>query len=214
MALRHSPSIVTSGLLACFDPANTRTYSGSGTAISDAAGNGYTGTLVNGATYSSSNGGVFVTDGVNDYIDIPINLATSTYTVFGASRYTGSSNQRLISAKNNNWLMGHWSGTTENYYAEGWVSNVSSGAGDTNWRIYAATWDSSSDSAALYVNGTVTSGPNTNASAGPNGFAIGSSQGTAEFGAGQIGVLLIYNRVLTAAEIIQNYNAYRGRYGL
>lgn len=214
MALGHNPSIVTSGLIACFDPANLRTYSGSGTAIYDCSGNGYTGTLVNGATYTNSNGGVFVTDGVNDYIDIPINLATTNYTVFGASRYTGSSNQRLISAKNNNWLMGHWSGTTQNYYAEGWVTSSGAGPGDTSWRIYAATGNISGDSYNFYVNGVLNTGPSNAGAAGPNGFAIGSYNGTSEFGAGQIGILLIYNTVLTASQIEQNFAAYRGRYGI
>ncbi len=214
MALSHSPSIVTSNLIACFDPGNPRTYPGSGTTIRDASGNGYTGTLTNGPAYSSVNGGVFVLDGVNDFIDIPINLASTNYTVIGAARYTGGSNQRIISAKNNNWLLGHWGNTTENYYAEGWVSGVAAGPTDTNWRIYAGTGNIAGDSYSMYVNGVLTAGPNANGAAGPNGFALGSSGGTSEFSAGQMGILLVYNTVLTETQIIQNFNAYRGRYGL
>jgi hypothetical protein len=215
MALGHNPSIVTSGLIACFDPANLRTYSGSGTTIYDCSGNGYTGTLVNGATYTSSNGGVFVTDGVNDYIDIPINLATTNYTVIGAARWTGGANGRTFSAKNNNWLMGHWGGTTLNHYAEGWVtSSGGTGAADTTWRIYAATGNISGDSYNFYVNGILNTGPSTGGSAGPNGFAIGSIGGTSEFSAAQIGFMLVYNTVLTAEQILQNFNALRGRYGI
>lgn len=213
MAISYNSNIVTTGLLACFDPANPRTYSGSGTTIYDASGNGYTGTLTNGATYSTSNGGVFVLDGVNDYIDIPINLASTNYTVFGASRYTTVSG-RIFSAKNNNWLMGHWNGTTENHYAEGWVTSVGAGSGDTTWRIYAATGNISGNSYNFYVNGTLNAGPNSGGTAGPNGFAIGSYAGSSEFSAGQVGVLLVYNTILTANQIAQNFAAYRGRYGI
>jgi|688.fasta_scaffold01731_8 hypothetical protein len=215
MALQHNPSIVTSGLIACFDPANPRTYSGSGTTIYDASGNGYTGTLVNGVTYTTSNGGLFVLDGTDDYIDIPINLSTTNYTIMGVSRYIGATGRnRTFSAKNNNWLMGHWSGTTENHYAEGWVTAVGAGPGDNNWRIYAASGNISGDSYNFYVNGVLNTGPSTGGSAGPNGFAIGSYAGSSEFSNAQIGFMLVYNTVLTAAQIAQNFNAYRGRYGI
>lgn len=214
MALGHNPAIVTSGLLACFDPANKRSYPGTGTTIYDISGNGYTGTLTNGATYSSSTaGGVFVLGGVDEYIDIPINLATTNYTIIGASRYTTVSG-RIFSAKNNNWLMGHWSNTVLNHYAEGWVTSVGAGTGDTNWRIYGASGNISGDSYNFYVNGSLNTGPSTAGSAGPNGFAIGSYGGTSEFSAGEVGIMLVYNTILTADQIAQNYEAFRGRYGV
>lgn len=215
MSISYNSSIVTSNLIACFDPGNPRTYPGSGTAIRDASGNGYTGTLVNGPTYSSVNGGVFVLDGVNDYIDIPSpNLTSTNYTIIGAARYVVAAG-RTFSGRNNNWLMGQWNGSTENYYAEGWVSGVASGASDTNWRIYAATGNIASDSYSLYTNGVLTAGPSTGGSQGPNGLGIGCYfPGLNEFSNSQIGILLIYNTVLTEAQIIQNFNAYRGRYGI
>lgn len=217
MAISYNPGIVTTNLIACFDPGNPRTYSGSGTTIRDASGSSVTGTLTNGPTYSSVNGGVFVLDGVNDFIDIPINLASTNYTIIGAARYVVAAG-RTFSAKNNNWLMGHWNGTTQNYYAEGWVAGAGTGGpnpSDTNWRIYAATGNISSDNYALYVNGDLVSTQSpTSGSAGPNGFAIGSYAASSEFSNSQIGVMLVYNAVLTTDQIVQNFNAYRGRYGL
>lgn len=219
MAIAYNRSIVTTNLIACFDPGNPRTYPGSGTTIRDASGNGYTGTLTNGPTYSATNGGVFVLDGVNDYIDIPgINLTSTNYTVIGAARYTTVSG-RIFTARNNNWLMGHWNTSTENYYAEGWVAGAGTGGptpSDTNWRIYAATGNIAADNYALYVNGVLASTQSpTGGSAGPNGFGLGCYlPGGTEFSACQIGVMLVYNTVLTADQIAQNFNAYRGRYGL
>lgn len=215
MSIAYNTSIVTSGLVMCLDAGNPKSYPGSGTTIRDVTGNGYNGTLTNGPTFSSANGGVIVLDGINDYIDVQgINLSSSSYTIFAATRYVNVSG-RIISGRNNNWLMGHWGGTTENYYAEGWVSAAYAGAADTNWRIYAATWDSSTDQAALYTNGVLTSGPNTSASAGPNGFGIGCYFiGQSEWSAGQFSFLTAYSNVLTADQITQNFNALRGRYGI
>lgn len=215
MAISYNRSIVTSNLIALFDPGNPRSYSGSGTTFRDCSGNGYTGTLINNPSYSSVNGGVFVMNGVNTGIDIPnINMSTTNYTIIGASRFNINIGGRVFSAKNNNWLMGQWSTTTENYYAEGWVSTTGAGSSDTLWRIYAATGNIAADSYSLYVNGVLTAGPNNGGSAGPNGFYIGSYIGTSEFSYAHVGILMVYNTVLTAAQIQQNFNAYRGRYGL
>jgi hypothetical protein len=143
-----------------------------------------------------------------------LNLSSSSYTIIGVARYSGGTRGRMINALSNNWLMGHWGSTAENYYAEGWVSSVNAGGNDTNWRILAATWNSSTDSASLFVNGIRTAGPNTNASAGPNNFAIGASQGTGEFSTGEFACLYVYNRVLSDDEIIQMYASLRSKFEL
>ena len=213
MGLSHSPRIVTENLVLCLDAGNSKSYPGSGTTWYNLIPGGVNGTLTNGPTYSSANGGVIVLDGVNDYIDVPINLTNTNYTIMGAARYVVVGG-RTFSAKNNNWLMGHWSVSTQNHYAEGWVSGVQSGPGDTNWRIYAATGDYSGDSWAHYVNGILNSGPNNGGSNGPNGFAIGSYAGVGEFSNSHISFLICYNRILTAAEIQQNYNALKGRFSI
>jgi len=80
MAFSFSPRIVTDGLVLCLDAANPRSYPGSGTTWSDISRTGTNGTLVNGPTYSSANGGSIVFDGVNDYattIRVP-NMTTSS----------------------------------------------------------------------------------------------------------------------------------------
>jgi hypothetical protein len=53
---------------------------------------------------------------------------------------------------------------------------------------------------------------NSNGVQGPNGFNIGGQN--FERANGQISFLLIYNRVLTANEILQNFYAQRGRFNL
>ena len=75
MGLSHSPKIVTNGLVMCLDAGNTKSYPGSGTTWFNLCGS-VNGTLVNGPTFSSVNGGVIVLDGVNDYINT---LSNSQY---------------------------------------------------------------------------------------------------------------------------------------
>lgn len=212
MSLFHSPSIVTNGLIHYFDAANPKSYPGTGTTWINLIGS-TNGTLTGGATFNSANKGVIALNGTNGYIDIPINLSTGIYTIMGAARYVVAGG-RTFSAKNNNWLMGHWGTTTQNYYAGAWVTGAGVGPSDTNWRIYAATINTAADSWSLYVNEALNTGPNTNGASGPNGFAIGSYGGTSEFSNSQIGNLLVYDRVLSATEILQNFNALRGRYGI
>jgi hypothetical protein len=213
MAYSHSPRIVTDGLIAYLDAANPKSYPGSGTTWYDLVGN-YNGILTNGPTFSSVNGGVIVLDGINDYIDISINLTTTNYTILGAARYV-SIGGRTFSAKNNNWLMGHWASSTTKHYAEGWVTDTGgSENSDTSWRTYAAVGNYSSDQWTFYVNGNLDTGPNTGGTNGPNNFAIGSVGGTSEFSNSHISYLIIYSRLLSSTEILQNHNALKGRFGL
>ena len=205
------PPVVSAGLVVYLDAGNTSSYPGSGTVWTDLSGFGNNGTLVNGPTYSSVNNGVIVLN--NNYIDVGINMSSTNYTVMGAARYV-STGGRTFSAKNNNWLMGHWDGATQNYYAEGWVSSPGTGPSDTNWRIYAATGNISADSYSMFTNGVLTAGPNSGGGAGPNQFSIGSYAASSEFSNSLIGFMLVYNRVLTVEEIQQNFNVFRGRYGL
>lgn len=210
------PSITVSNLLLYWDASNPNSYPGTGTTIYDLSENGNNGTLVNGVSYNSSNGGVLVFDGNDDYVfsNTP-NLTSSNYTVIGAARYSGGIRSRIINSTNNNWLMGHWSNSTENYYAEGWVSSVQAGASDTNWRIYASTGNISGDSYGFYVNNNFVV-QNGNGSAGPNGITLGRAGQVigGEQSTGQFSFLLIYNRILTTTEMNQIFNATRWKFGI
>ena len=216
---RDYPLIVTNGLVMCLDAGFTPSYPGVGTTIYDISGNGNHGTLYNGVGYSTNSGGVLTFDGSDDLVTTSgPNLISTNYTVMGAARYTGSPKGRIIngaySINGNNWLMGHWNNSTENYYAEGWVSPVQAGISDTSWRIYSVNGDIVGDSYALYVNNILSAGPNNSGNSGPNRFNIGGLGVGSESSQGEFSFLLAYNRILTTAEMTQNYNAYKSRFGL
>jgi len=212
--------IVTSGLIMYLDPGNKDSYSSFGTNVRDLTGSGNNGFLVNSPSYSASYGGVLEFNGSTNYMYVPtINLSSGASTIMGAARYTGTGTTgRIINGEYNNWLLGNWGSSTQNYYAEGWVSAVGAGGNDSTWRIYAGTGNTATDSWAMYVNGALNAGPNANGSQGPNGLAFGvygaGGAFNSEWSASQVGFVLAYNRVLSAAEIQQNYNAFRARYSL
>jgi hypothetical protein len=85
MATFYSPNVVTDGLVLCLDAANARSYPGSGTSWFDLSGNGRTGTLTNGPTFTSNNGGGIVFDGVDDYVTTNNNFSTITNNLFADS---------------------------------------------------------------------------------------------------------------------------------
>jgi hypothetical protein len=207
---------VTNGLLLYWDAGNLDSYPGTGTIIYDLSGNGNNGTLYNGVGFNQTNGGVLIFDGVDDYVGTSSpSLPSTNNTVMGAARYSGGTRGRMINATSNNWLIGCWNNSTENYYAEGWVSPVQNGANDTNWRIVTALGDIGADSYASYTNNILTGGPNNGGSQGPAGITVGKIGYTnSEYSTGEFGFVLVYNRVLTTAEMTQNYNYFKGRFGL
>ena len=81
MAFSYSPKIVTDGLVLYLDAENTRSYPGTGTTWSDLSRDGNNGTLTNGPTVDSGNGGSIVFDGSNDYVDFDDILDLSTLSV-------------------------------------------------------------------------------------------------------------------------------------
>ena len=211
MGAASGPDIVEDGLLLLWDAASSESYVDGSSTMYDLSKNGNNGTITN-VTFSREFGGVINMAASNtSQIISSLNLTSNKSTVIGAARYSGASRGRIITANNNNWLLGHWAGGTESYYANGTIKLTGGTPNDTNWRIYAGTGDPTGDYYEFYVNGNFIIG-NNGGSGGPNNIKIG--QQYSEVSNGQFSFLQVYNRVLTAAEIQQNYNALKGRFGL
>jgi hypothetical protein len=210
-------SLVTQNLLAYFDSSDTNSYPGSGTEWYNlVAGQPITASLVNGVTFKD---GYLQTNGTNQYISIPTALLdsrTGNSTVMGATRYADTSgNGRMMSGQSGvNWLLGHFNDTTVNYYPGGTVVGVPGGPNDTNWRVYAGTANYSGDDYVLYVNGSAVSGTPTAGTTGPYGMEIGRQNNNTEYSSGSVAFVLFYARVLSAAEILQNYEFLKSKVGL
>jgi len=229
-----SGEIVTSGLVLLLDAANTNSYSGSGTTWTDVSNNGNNGTLTNGPTYNSANGGSIVFDGADDYVIVSSNPSSIPY---GSSARTVSiwfyTNTTTWVVNTNN-LFFYGSGTTGNAFAIDFSTypsmEVYTWGGGTNdfsfsttyaqvgWKNITVTYNGAT-TILVYENGvptqtfTLPSTRNTTTSAVCIG-AINPSVLSGHHYDGRISNTSMYNRALTAAEVSQNFNALRGLYGI
>jgi hypothetical protein len=223
----HGPKVVTDGLVLCLDAGNSKSYPGSGTTWTDLSGNGNNGTLTNGPTYSSSNGGSLVFDGTDDFIDF-----TSDSNLFPTSGLTISSWFKTTVA--DRWVVNRTSSPSgiypsDGYYLIGEIAGtmlfgvnaigVSTPSVITTgtWINMVGTWTPST-SILLYQNGIQVASNTTSIPASiinPSVvIEIGRRPGGPDYWDGNLAQVSIYNRALTASEVSQNYNALRGRFGV
>ena len=211
------PKISTRGLVLHLDAGQQNSYKGSGTTWTDLSGNGRTGTLVSGVGYNSSNGGSLSFDGSNDYVDVTTNLGTlSGYTFCHFSRRDVESRMPIGSRGgpvfyqygDNSWYYTHGGVAGEYYYPR----SVSIPVG--TWGFYCITYDGSA--VRIYRNSVLEGSQATTGTANwTNGVRIGFWSGGAGYNyQGAIANFSMYNRALSAAEISQNFNALRGRFGI
>lgn len=234
MALSHSPSIVTNGLVLNLDAANPRSYPRTGINWFDVSGNGNHGVLTNGPTYNPANGGAINFDGVNDLVSANAPPVTYPFTICAWMQSSNMQNTRLMRLGNdvngNNQFMSgfvfdglNWRanaaiyvGGTPLFTMEVGLFGAGIGAFSTAYMYQVVVWRSTSNR-QIYVNG-VSAGLNTTSVASIPTFTKyyvgGHPNDGSRYLKGFLASTSIYNRDLTPAEILQNYNALRGRFGV
>ena len=220
MALAHSPKIITDGLVLCLDAGNNKSYPGSGNTWTDLSGQGNNGTLINSPTYNNTNGGNFNFDELNDYVDCGQILNNSAYTKIAWFRPETSTSNIISGASTSQhafWMSGSdntiHSGHNGSWYI---VSHRPNNPGNmlNQWWCGAVTFNTSTGW-VLYLNGEqVDTDSDTTAPTGDGTVFIGAYTAGGNLFDGDIPVVQIYNRVLTASEIKQNFNALRGRFSI
>jgi len=237
MAFNYSPKIITDGLVLYLDVANTRSYPTTGTIWSDLSRNNNNGTFINGPTFNSLNGGSIVFDGVNDYVNTT-QIQFDRLNSFTLSAWINSTivNYFQIINNENSSYRGYQfavasGGNLGQFYLflRNTVTTNFIGAYSTNiipannWVYLVATYNGSSLSSGinLYLNGTQeiissTVGNNLTSTIISNETTwIGQRRPTAQgpFN-GRIAQVSIYNRALSAQEVLQNFNATKSRFGI
>ena len=238
MGVKAGPRIVQNGLILDVDAAVSRSYSGSGLTVNSLV-SGIGGTLVNGVGFTSSNNGFFSFDGSNDYLLIPyptqINTGSAITISFWAKWIsTGTTTSTIQTLIDNRYQTAY----TDRPGSIGFVIHdrpdlgkvlewgASPGAGitrctstfqvgDGTWRHITGTNNGSSS--VLYIDGIQSGLARTAAGIGDSQpiISIGRWSFTNDrFLNGNVSGLLIYNQALTAQEVLQNYNATKGRYGI
>ena len=236
MSLIHSPKIVTDNLVLCLDAGNTKSYPGTGTAWTDISGNGNNATLSNGPTFSGDNGGCITFDGSNDYgyistLDVPNRPFTASLwikhetSIDGWQSYMGQDSSDSGNHGSLYFQKRHQGMPPGNAFGIAIRPNNA----DTTARADGTTaslnvWYNlcgvvSSSDLKIYVNGELegtTSNSNTMAPRTGN-FVIGAAYyngSVVDYFKGKMSTVMVYSNVLTAAEVKQNFNALKVRYGL
>jgi hypothetical protein len=249
MATIGGSNIITNGLVLALDAANRRSYVPGSTTWNDISGNRNSGSLVNGPTFNSANGGSIVFDGVDDSVDLDVRSIlnferTDPISICSVVRCTNTN------AISNN-IIGNSLGTTPPY--KGWYFTlfyraslkstavtftlVNKGDAEPLNYLEVATpefsisqniiyhvavsynGNSSSTGVNLYINAipqtkVVSKDTLTNTIAISNKTTVGNRTGGGAPFYGNIYNTLVYNRALTATEVLQNYEALKSRYGL
>ena len=218
MGLNHgSLEIVTDGLVLCLDAANSRSYPGAGTVWTDLAGTG-NGALANGPAFIAGNLGSIYFDGSDDYVDL--GSAFSNYSVFTISFWInyidlGGNHESPVGddSQQYNYLVLFFGGS---FYlgvssSQGGTGNSSGGIShgtmvNGEWYNFVITKDSSS-LISLYKNslflGSTTKTGGVNVQWIGRGFTYDNCK---------ISMFQLYNRAISAGEVLQNYEATVGRY--
>lgn len=229
MGINYSPKIVTDGLVLCLDAANPLSYTPGDSVWKDLSGLGNNGTLTNGPTFSNTNGGSIIFDGVNDYVSLTNNDGLgNSFSKFSIDLIirtrtgTGVSGLGYILLRSTSYIVG--SSVYAIYMA---TDSLNFSVNGGNYLIlnnknnvlghYCYIWDGSVTK--LYTNGVFTASLNFttfsnqryNSVTNLGGSSLASTYRPADC---DFFSLKIYDKALSANEVSQNYLATKGRFGL
>jgi hypothetical protein len=234
MAYQNGPKIVADNLVFCLDAGNSKSYPGSGTTWTNLTRSGINGTLENTPTFNSGDGGSIVFDGVDDFINFSTYNFGNEITISCFFRPSLISNIQTIFANTGApqtpagfkfYFNGYYSNTRAMTIELGNGTTGSSPVNTANsvvvydvWQHAACTLSKTTGIGNIYYNGNLAASNTlgiTNYDAN-RPFRIGRfTSGNELFPLnGRISHYCIYNRVLSGAEILQNYNAIKGRHKL
>lgn len=242
MAVFSGPNISKSNIILYFDSANRKSYIGSGTAVTGLSSVTNDGTLTNGPTFSTNNNGILAFDGQDDYISVPSSSRRLSWAPAGSTGYriltfevwvktTDTAGQIFSKPWNGSGVYNYRldAGSFYTQIVAGHTLNFTSIA-DGNWKHVVAIANETQK--AVYVNGAIAAAftnhgeTSDSPSSGdsniplsvmtlyPYGQGGGSWPQTTHAVQGELGMFKIYSRQLSAAEILQNFEATKGRYGL
>ena len=225
MGIDYNNIIVSDGLVFYIDAANPRSYSGTGLTANGLVG-GIGATLINGVGFTSSNNGSFIFDGTNDYIaapgtNFPLSNSPRTLNIWfytKSSTWTADTNNLFWygTAGSTRQSFGVDFGTypTMEFYSWGDDINWNSFGPQEGWKNVQIAYDGNL-TVRIYELGvlvaTKTLGAQLNTVLSSN-VQIGAITSLSGYFDSNISQVSMYNRALSATEILQNYNATKGRY--
>lgn len=217
MGTFYNPKIITDGLVLHLDAANKRSYPGSGTSWYDLSKNKYTGTMSN-VSFDSNNSGSMLFNGTSSFVST--NVANPGSMPIAFEFWINSNSSSPIGIYDSAPLTTNVLRNYNSGYVEWWNASPSIAMG-----ITASTWThicvvyrfSTNRYVDYYKNGSLvlTGTGSTTSTYAWTSLRFGDiNSGSAGRYSGKISIARIYNKALSANEILQNFNATKSRYGL
>jgi len=207
------PHIVTDGLVLSLDAGSERSYPGTGTTWYDLSGQGAHAEAVNMPTWNSN--GYFEFDGTNDELH-SVDISQEYRDLFFVFQ-TSDNNLRMLFGQHNNLddslrLEGNSLRTSSNSDANDWQYNAVSDV-FINGEFDALANGAYDLSTKLNFVRSYRSNNTGFGSSFRYEISSGLSSNTRQL-KGNLALILCYNRKLSNAEVAQNYNALKSRFGL
>jgi hypothetical protein len=233
MSFHYSPNLVTNGLVLCYDPANTKSFVSGSTTLFDLTSSKDDGSLINGPTFNSENGGSIVFDGTNDLVQGSGISNITSFTISIWFKMTGPGSTGGLTNTYYNSLFGINSGNKRILVSTSANTGITEGRilvqmggsnyfSDTTGLTVTNSWNNvvytfSPNIATLYVNGNIqTTQSNPSVTFPDANIYLGAYNNpiTAYAMKGNISQTLVHNRALSTAEVLQNYNTTKTRFGI
>ena len=241
---KNTPPIVTNGLVLYLDAANPQSYVSGSTTWRDISGTRNNGTLINGPTFNSANGGFIRCDGTNDFIEVPDNalldFGSNSFTVeywfrklattINYSNVWGPNKWNTGAAPGTNeWVLSIGNGSKGNgnsYSFAVEVGNTIYGTGESSMQLELNQWYQlvgirNSNSLQTYLNGILKQNVSLSGFLSSSvinnvgrNLRINNSNYNNLYTNADNSIIRIYNRALTPQEVLQNYNATKSRFNL
>jgi len=213
--------IIADGLVFNMDAANRASYIPDAIKSHNTINLSQTGSLQDTGMFSTDNKGVFVCDGVDTGIALnsTSNLGTvNTVSIWVKRNNVTDSGKALFGNNANHWQAAMYISAQNRFYMSlsKWVKPFLYSAGwsnTTDW--FYITVIRNGDGASLYKNGVYVNALTGLGTGDTKLDSIGfQSANNSDYYSGNIGPVHFYNRALLVNEVLHNYNALKGRFGL
>ena len=219
------PDISESGLVLALDAGNSKSYPGAGTTWTDLSGRGNTGTLTNmdGTNFNSANGGSLTFDGSNEFvncgtINLQQNFSLEVWAYHTSSFVSAAYFGQGPSGITNQGLHVYYSDYQQRMIFAMWSNDLITSSfplAINAWSCFVFTYNHSTYLKQFYSNGVLQNSGTGLVYSGSGQFNVGRTfSAGSTYMNGRISIAKVYNRVLTAAEVQQNFNATRSRFGV
>ena len=212
-----SGGIISNGLVLLLDANNSLSYPGSGNTWYDLSPYRRNAVLYNSPTFQNTSGNSLVFNGIDEYAEVSDwskLTGNSNFTISTVVKFQNSTNQMYFS---------YGTGTSS--------SAVQLGIGSSSFGFFAnnnqtsleysylmsdswnhITFSHNGSISKLYVNGAFVKPKITSYNVGSSNLYIGKSGFASSFSDAKVASIAVYNRTLTDAEIVQNYNNIKNFY--